>query len=72
MTVVWMEVRVMSDRQRKYAMLGGLFGLIYLLGGVLPDILQGALLGLGILFFVLALLPEKTTRKLRKWKRRGE
>lgn len=62
----------MSDRQRKYAMLGGLFGLIYLLGGVLPDILQGALLGLGILFFVLALLPEKTTRKLRKWKRRGE
>lgn len=62
----------MNERQRKYAMLGGLFGLIYLLGGVLPDILQGALLGLGILFFVLALLPEKTTRKLRKWKRRGE
>lgn len=72
MAVVWMEVRIVNERQRKYAMLGGLFGLIYLLGGVLPDILQGALLGLGILFFVLALLPEKTTRKLRKWKRRGE
>lgn len=62
----------MSERQRKFAMLGGLFGLIYLLSGVLPDLLQGALLGLGIVFFVLSLLPEKTTRKIRKWKRRGE
>lgn len=67
-----MEVRIVSERQRKFAMLGGLFGLLYLFAGVLPDILQGALLGLGILFFVLALLPEKTARKMRKWKRRGE
>lgn len=67
-----MEVRTVSERQRKFAMLGGLFGLIYLLSGVLPDLLQGALLGLGIVFFVLSLLPEKTTRKIRKWKRRGE
>lgn len=72
MTVVWMEVRIVSERQRKFALLGGLFGLIYLFSGVLPDLLQGALLGLGVLFFVLALLPEKTTRKIRKWKRRGE
>ena len=62
----------MSERQRKFAMLGGLFGLLYLLSGVLPDLLQGALLGFGVLFFVLALLPEKTAKKLRKWKRRGE
>ena len=62
----------MSERQRKFAMLGGLFGLLYLLSGVLPDLLQGALLGAGIMFFVLSLLPEKTTRKMRKWKRRGE
>lgn len=72
MTVVWMEVRIVSERQRKFALLGGLFGLIYLFSGVLPDLLQGALLGLGVLFFVLALLPEKTTKKVRKWKRRGE
>lgn len=72
MTLVWMEVRIVSERQRKFAMLGGLFGLIYLFSGVLPDLLQGALLGLGVLFFVLALLPEKTTKKVRKWKRRGE
>lgn len=67
-----MEVRIVSERQRKFAMLGGLFGLIYLFSGVLPDLLQGALLGFGVLFFVLALLPEKTAKKLRKWKRRGE
>ena len=72
MTLVWMEVRIVSERQRKFAMLGGLFGLIYLFSGVLPDLLQGALLGLGVLFFVLALLPEKITKKVRKWKRRGE
>lgn len=63
----------MSTQQRKYAMFGGLFGFLYLLGGsVLPDFLMGVLLGVGILCFVLALLPEKTTKKVRKWKRRGK
>ena len=62
----------MSERQRKFALFGGLFGLIYLFSGFLPDILQGALLGLGILCFVLALLPEKPTKKIRKWKHRGK
>ena len=66
----------MNERKRKYAMLGGLFGAVYLaannlLPGV-PDLLMGIVLGVGILFFVLALLPEKTSRKVRKWKRRGE
>lgn len=75
-TVSLMEVRDVSERKRGYAMAGGLFGAAYLaannlLPGV-PEVLMGAVLGLGVLFFVLALLPEKTTRKLRKWKRRGE
>lgn len=66
----------MSRRQRTFALLGGLFGLLYLaanglLPGV-PEILMGAVLGLGCLCFIAALLPEKTARKIRKWKRRGE
>lgn len=66
----------MNERKRKYAMLGGLFGAAYLLSNRLlpgiPELLLGAVLGVGIVFFVLALLPEKTVRKVRKWKRRGE
>lgn len=63
----------MSEQQRKYALFGGLFGLLYLLGGsVLPDFLMGALLGLGILCFVLALMPGKARKRIRKWKRRGK
>ena len=66
----------MNERKRKYALLGGLFGAAYLLTNrVLPDIpelLLGAVLGVGIVFFVLALLPEKNVKKVRKWKRRGE
>lgn len=66
----------MNERKRKFAMLGGLSGAIYLLAnrvlpGV-PELLLGVMLGLGIVFFVLALLPEKVARKVRKWKRRGE
>lgn len=66
----------MSRRQRTFALLGGLSGVIYLAtNGLLPgvsEILMGAVLGLGVLFFIAALLPEKTARKMRKWKRRGE
>lgn len=63
----------MSEQQRKYALFGSLFGVLYLLGGnVIPDLLAGAVLGLGILFFALALLPGKTRKKVRKWKRRGK
>ena len=68
-----LEVESMSEQQRKYAMLGGFFGLLYLVGGsILPDFLMGVLLGLGILFFVLALLPGKAQKRMRKWKRRGK
>ena len=70
------EVRILNERKRKYAMAGGLFGLLYLLANRLlpgvPDVLMGAVLVLGILFFILALAPEKTRRKVRKWKRRGD
>lgn len=66
----------MNERKRKYAMLGGLFGAVYLLANRvlpgIPELLLGAVLGVGIVFFVLALVPEKTARKVRKWKRRGE
>ncbi len=66
----------MNGRKQKYALLGGLLGAVYLaannlLPGV-PDFLMGVVLGLGIVFFILALLPEKTARRGRKWKRRGE
>jgi len=66
----------MSEKQRKFAMLGGLLGAVYLMARhllpSLPDILMGVILGLGILFFIMALLPEKSRKKIRKWKRRGE
>jgi len=71
-----MGVHIMNEKQRKFAMLGGTFGVIYLMARnllpSLPDVLMGVILGLGILFFVMALLPEKTRKKIRKWKRRGE
>lgn len=66
----------MSERKRKFAMLGGLCGAVYLLANrllpSLPEVLMGAALGLGIVFFILSLLPEKAAKKVRKWKRRGE
>lgn len=66
----------MTERKRKFAMLGGLCGAVYLAANrllpSLPEVLLGAVLGLGIVFFVAAMLPEKTARKTRKWKRRGE
>lgn len=66
----------MSERKRKFAMLGGLCGAVYLLANrllpSLPEVLLGVVLGLGIVFFVAAMVPEKRARKSRKWKRRGE
>lgn len=62
--------------QRRFALAGGLFGAVYLsLNNQLPsfpEFLLGLLLGLGLVFLVLGLLPEENWRKLRKWKRRGE
>ena len=49
--------------QRRFAMVGGLFGAIYLiLNNQLPSFPE----------FLLGLLPEENWRKLRKWKHRGE
>lgn len=63
----------MGEKKRKYALLGGLCGLAYLLSaGILPDYFQGIILGVGIVCFILALTPEKRTKKIRKWKRRGK
>lgn len=65
-----------TTAQRRFALVGGLFGLVYLiLNGLLPsfpELLLGLLLGLGLVFLVLGLLPEERWRKLRKWKHRGE
>lgn len=60
----------------RLAAVGGLCGAVYLalnhLLPSLPELLLGLLLGLGLVFLVLGLLPEEGRRRLRKWKRRGE
>lgn len=63
----------MTERQRKFAMAGGLCGVIYLANDLwnLPDLLMGVILGLAVVLLILALLPEETLEKLRKWMRRG-
>ena len=66
----------MNERKRKFAMVGGLCGAVYLVANrllpSLPEVLMGAVLGLGIVFFIAAMVPEKSAKKVRKWKRRGE
>lgn len=63
----------MSERQRKCAMLGGMWGVAYLFTqDILSDLLLGAVLGVALIFFMAALLPDKTAKKARKWKRRGK
>ena len=61
---------------RWFALVGGLFGLVYLILNnqlpSFPDFLLGLLLGLGMVFLLLGLLPGEGWRRLRKWKRRGE
>ena len=66
----------MNERKRKFAMIGGLCGAAYLMANrllpSLPEALMGTVLGLGIVFFIAAMLPEKSAKKVRKWKHRGE
>lgn len=63
----------MSERQRKCAMLGGLWGAAYLFAqNVLSDFLLGVVLSVAGIFFMAALLPDKSVKKIRKWKRRGK
>ncbi len=65
-----------TEKQRKFAVIGGLCGAVYLtlnqLWPTVPELLLGLLLGVGLVFLVVSLLPEGSWRKLRKWKRRGE
>lgn len=63
-----------TDKQRKFAIAGGLCGAFYLTNELwdLPDFVMGMALGLAALFLALALTPEEALEKLRKWKRRGE
>ena len=64
-----------NDQKRKFAVTGGLFGAAYLASNQLlpglPDFLMGLILGLGMVFLVLSLLPEEALEKIRKWKHRG-
>lgn len=65
-----------TERQRRYALIGGLCGAVYLTLNqtlpTVPEFLMGPALGLGTVFLVLGLLPENAWKTLRKWKRRGE
>ena len=62
--------------QRRFALAGGMLGAAYLalndLLPAFPDFLLGLLLGLGMVFLLLGLLPGEGWQRLRKWKRRGE
>ena len=65
-----------TTAQRQFALLGGLLSAVYLARNHLlpgfPDFLLGLLLGLGLVFLFLGLLPGEGWQRLRKWKRRGE
>ena len=71
---------VMDNRRKTFVHTGGLFGLLYLItnrtNGILPDmpaleLAKGLLMGLGLAFLVVSLLPEEAMAKLRGWKSRG-
>lgn len=63
----------MSERQRKFALLGGICGALYLFSqNIISDFFLGVILAVAVIFFVGALLPDKTAKKVRKWKRRGK
>ena len=61
---------LMDKRQRRFAICGGICGVIYLINLFypLPDFLRGFVLGLAIGFLILALLPDEVMNRLRKWK----
>ena len=65
-----------TERQKRFAAIGGLCGAAYLVCNrllpTLPEFLLGLLLGLTMVFLLVGLLQQENWRKLRKWKRRGE
>lgn len=65
-----------NRRQRTFALVGGVFGALYLiLNGLVPsvpELVMGLLLGLAAALLITGLLPEQVMEKLRKWKHRGE
>ena len=69
-------VPMKTEEQRPFAAAGGLCGAAYLAANRLlpglPELLLGLLLGLGLAFLTLGLLPEGLWRRIRRWKRRGE
>ena len=60
----------MNKRQRKFAVCGGLCGVIYLINLFypLPDFLRCFAIGFAFGLLILALLPDEVRRRLRKWK----
>ena len=58
--------------QRRFALAGGMLGAAYLALNDLLPVFPDFLLGLGMVFLLLGLLPGEGWRRLRKWKRRGE
>lgn len=65
-----------TAKQKKFALVGALFGTIYLvLNNVfptVPELLLGLLIGLAMVCLLLGLLPKGAWRTVRKWKNRGE
>ncbi len=61
-------VPMKTEEQRPFAAAGGLCGAANRLLPGLPELL----LGLGLAFLTLGLLPEGLWRRIRRWKRRRE
>lgn len=65
-----------NGRQRTFALLGGVFGALYLtlnnLAPSVPELVMGLLMGAAAVLLISSLLPETVMEKWRKWKHRGE
>jgi len=64
----------MGERKRPLLGVGALFVALLLSNGHiinLPDFLAGFLVGASIVCMILSMLPEKTLKKLKRWKHHG-
>lgn len=64
----------MNSLKKKFAVAGGLLGLLYLaannvLPGI-PDFLMGFVLGIAMVFLLASLLPDAAMVRIRSWKRK--